>query len=228
MSTISPKFLASTIFFEILNLCCFASRCVWENQDQIRTKLHTGNRVQNTINYSLEGRRYADIVEQVHSDITTHENTRFKISYSYGLILRNVETDQLRYFYGSLGKARMLDFAVLLISNQDDPRTFFRKHLRFRHEERIERPDTKWVLVTVINIIFFISLLPNIPIGGWVELPSFIVNNKGLYALVKRNGRNCVDNLCFFRCLALFDGEPLKVANVQPKRNFISTVMYGN
>jgi len=44
----------------------FFSRCIWENRDQIRTKLHTGNRVQNTYNYSLEGRRYADIVEQVH------------------------------------------------------------------------------------------------------------------------------------------------------------------
>ena len=130
----------------------------------------------------------------------------------------------------------MLDFAVLLISNQDDLRTFLENICDFDMRERIERPDTKWVLVTVvkwvlitvINILFFIGLLPNIPIGGGVELPSSIVNNKGLHALLKRNSHDYVDNLCLFRCLALFDGEPLKVANVQPKRNFISTVMYGN
>jgi len=50
--------------------------------------------------------------------------------------------------------------------------------------EKIERPDTKWVLVTIINIIFFVSLLPEIPIGGGVKLPSFIVNNQGLHTLV--------------------------------------------
>jgi len=41
-------------------------------------------------------------------------------------------------------------------------------------------------------------------------LPSFIINNKGLHALVKcRNSREYVDNLCLFRCLALFDGASL-------------------
>ena len=164
MSAISLEFCDSTIFFEILNLYCLHSRCIWENWDQIRTKLHPGNRVQNTYNYSLQGRRYADIVEQVHLDIMTHERTRFKISYSYGVILRNVETDQLRYFYGSLGNARMLDFAVL-ISDQDDLRSFLENICDFDMREKIERPDTKWVLVTIINI-FFVGLLPDTPVGG--------------------------------------------------------------
>jgi len=185
------------------------SRCIWENRDQIRTKLRTANRVQNTYNYSLEGRRYADIVEQVHSDITAHEKTRFKINYSYGVVMRNVETDQLRYFYGSLGNARMLDFAVL-ISDQEDLRHFLENICDFDMREKIERPDTKWVLVTVINIIFFVSLLPDIPIGGGVKLPSFIINNKGLHELVKNhNNRKYVDNLCLFRYVALFGGASL-------------------
>jgi len=126
----------------------------------------------------LEGLRYDDIVEQVHSDIMTHERTRFKINYCYGVVLRNVETDQLRYFYGSLGNARMLDFAVL-ISHQDYLRSFLETICDFDMRERIERPDTKWLLVTVINIIFFVSLLPDITIGGGVKLPSFIINRKG-------------------------------------------------
>jgi len=83
--------------------------------------------------------------------------------------LRNVETDQLRYFYGSLGNARMLDFAVL-ISNQDDLRSFLEDICDFDMRERIERPDTKWVPVTIINIIFFVSLLPYIPVGCQVNV----------------------------------------------------------
>jgi len=219
VSATSPEFFASIIFFEILNLYCFYSRCIWENRDQIRTKLHTGNSVQNTYNYSLEGRRYADIVEQVHSDIMTHERTRFKINYSYGVILRNVETDQLRCFYGSLGNARMLDFAVL-ISDQDDLRSFLENICDFDMREKIERPDTKWVLVTIINIIFFVSLLPDISIGGGVKLPAFIANNKGLHALVKRHSRVYDDNLCLFRCLAVFHGEPLEGCERAAKDKF--------
>ena len=141
VSAISPEFYASTIFFEIVNLCCFHSRCIWENRDQIRTKLHTGNRVQNTYNYSLEGRCHADIVEQVHSDIMTRERTRFEINYSYGVVLRNVETDQLLYFYGRLDNAHKLDFAVL-ISNQEHLRNFLENICDFDMREKIERPDT--------------------------------------------------------------------------------------
>jgi len=65
----------------------------------------------------------------------------------------------------------MLDFAVL-ISNQEDLRSFLENICDFDMREEIERPDTKWVLVTIINIIFFVSLLPDIPIGGGVKLPS--------------------------------------------------------
>jgi len=104
--------------------------------------------------------------------------------------LRNVKTDQLWYVCGSLGNARMLDFAVLM-SDQDGLRHFLEDICDFDMKEKIERPDAKWVLVTVINIKIFVSLLPNIPIDGGVKLPSFIVNNKGLHALVKyRNGRD--------------------------------------
>jgi len=76
----------------------------------------------------------------------------------------------------------MLDFAVL-ISNQDG--SFLENICDFGMREKIERPNTKSVLVTVINILFFVSLLPDIPIGGGLRLPSFIVHNKGLHALVK-------------------------------------------
>jgi len=67
----------------------------------------------------------------------------------------------------------------------------------------------------------FVSLLPDIPIAGGVKLPFFIVNDKGLHALVKYwNGRNYVDNLCLFRCLALFDGEPLQCCERAAKDKF--------
>ena len=134
--------------------------------------------------------------------------------------MRNVKTDQLRYFYGSLGNARILDFAVL-ISDEDDLRSFLENICDFDMREKIERPDTKWVLVTIINIIFFVSLLPDIPIGGGVKLPTFIVNNKGLHTLGKTfQGCEYVDNWCLFRCLALFDGKPLQYCERATKERF--------
>ena len=134
---------------KILNLNCF-NRCIWENQDQIRTKLQTGNRVRNTCNYSLDGRCYADIAEQVHSDIMTHEKTRFKINYSSRVILSIVDTDQICYFYGSLGNARILDFAVL-ISNQDDLRKFWENICDFDMREKSSDPTPNmfWSLLSI-------------------------------------------------------------------------------
>ena len=75
--------------------------------------------------------------------------------------------------------------------------------------ERIEQPDTKRVLVTIINIIYFVSLIAEVPIDGGVKLAPFIINNKGLHAMVKCNGCEYGDNLCLFRCLSLFDAEQL-------------------
>ena len=68
--------------------------------------------------------------------------------------------------------------------------------------------------------IFFVSLLPDIPIEGGVKLPAFIVNNKGLHALFKRHSRVYNDKMCLFRCLALFDRQPLKGCERAAKEKF--------
>ena len=228
VSAVSLSFHTSSKIFKILSLHCFYCRCIWENRDQIRTKLHTGNRVQNTYNYSLEGRRYADIVEQVHSDITTHKKTRFKINYSYGVILRNVGTDQLRYFYESLGNARMLDFAVL-ISDQDDRRHFLEEICDFDMKEKIERHDTKFVLVTVSDIIFFVSLLPNIPIGGGLNYPPSLSTTNGFTLWSKVAIVVCMTTTCAcFVAWLCSVGNRFNVVNTQPMRNFTSTAMNGH
>jgi len=112
----------------------------------------------------LEERRYADIVEQVHSNITAHEKTRFKINYSYGVVLRNVETDQLRYFYGSLGNARMLDFAVL-ICNQEDLRNFLENICDFYMRGKSSDPTPNGFWSRLSTSYFLSAYYPTSPLA---------------------------------------------------------------
>ena len=64
----------------------------------------------------------------------------------------------------------------------------------------MNRPDSKWKVVDIPNITFYINHLKDAPLGAPIFLPDYIMNNHGL-----RNV-NAGDHLCFFRCLAVHRG----------------------
>ena len=74
--------------------------------------------------------------------------------------------------------------------------------------EKINRPDSKWKVVDIPNITFYINHLKDAPLGAPISLPDYIINNHGL-----RNVSSS-DNLCFFRCLAVHRGaDPRRCEN---------------
>ena len=68
----------------------------------------------------------------------------------------------------------------------------------------LQRPDSQWVCEIVTNVTFFINLTPDHPIGtGDFFRPDYVLENKGLYALVCDTYHNSYrppyqDNSCFF------------------------------
>ena len=80
--------------------------------------------------------------------------------------------------------------------------------------ELVERPNTKWRIVDITNIVFYGNKLLDAPIGRKVELPAYIVNNSGVTAL------NTGDNFCFFRCLSVFRGSIVKDCELDTKQLF--------
>lgn len=67
---------------------------------QIRTRFSRQNRLLNWYNYhlsSLQPQELTNHVEQIFTD----QNTVFKINVSFGFILHNNETNELKYYYAS-------------------------------------------------------------------------------------------------------------------------------
>ena len=78
-------------------------------------------------------------------------------------------------------------------------------------EEQMKRcrPDTKLVLDKVTNVTFYVDKIKDHPIGCSRDLPTYVTDSRSVHALVRseKTGRMYTDNLCFFRCLVLNNGN---------------------
>jgi len=77
--------------------------------------------------------------------------------------------------------------------------------------DNTERPNTKFRVVLLSNITFFVNKMKDAPLGARTELPNFITQNHGF---VNVSGDR---NLCFFRCLGLFRGANCRKCERQAK-----------
>ena len=105
----------------------------------------------------------------------------------------------------------MLETA-LLISNKQELLDFFNSIAEESFIENITRPDTKWKIIQISNITFYIN--QDSPLGAPIPLPEFIMNNHGLENV------SAEDNFCFFRCLAVFRGADRHRCNRAAKQLF--------
>ena len=98
--------------------------------------------------------------------IFANQTTAFKINVSFGFMLRNVETGELRYYHSSQNNARFLDVPHL-IRNEEDLERFLEELSRHDMLEfiRQQRPDTKWVVQLLTNVMFYVNKLIGHPIG---------------------------------------------------------------
>ena len=188
-----------------------------DNWRSIRTHHRYGRRVQDVYNFRIGGGRDqvgggggggVSVMERRLRAIFNRQRQAFKINMSYGYILRNVETGELRYYHSSLNNHRYFDVPPL-ISNRDDLDEFIRRVQEASPSDYAirGRPTTKWTVVAVTNVTFYLYKMTfNIGAGNQV-LPAYVMNNPAINALVKNfHGRPYKDNLCFFRCIALHKG----------------------
>ena len=143
-------------------------------------------------------------------DLFEQQTHAFKINASYGFVLRNNETGDLKYHYAS-SNTRVLT-APFLIHNRLELMTFLKEFLAQDPLEyaRLQRPNSKWVVQLVPNLTLYLYKIPNHPIGAHViQLPNYILENRAIVSLANdpnNKGKSYQDNLCFFRCVALHQG----------------------
>ena len=71
-------------------------------------------------------RNVEHMIDTIAERIMRDQQTRFKLNYSFGYVLRNIDTDELRYYHPSSNNAQVLDAAVT-ISNSNELEEFLRK-----------------------------------------------------------------------------------------------------
>ena len=148
------------------------------------------NKVQNIFNFYYN-KDMKEMVQNISEAIMKEQENRFKINYSLAYVLKNIETNELRYFHSSYNNHLMLETA-LLISNRQELLDFLNSIAEESFMENITRPDTKWKVIQISNLTFYINHLQDAPLGAPIDLPDFIMNNHGLANV------SAEDNLCFF------------------------------
>ncbi|CAB4045727.1 Hypothetical predicted protein, partial [Paramuricea clavata] len=68
---------------------------------------------------------------------------------------------------------------------------------------RQQRSNSKWIVMDVTNVTFYVTKLRDHPIGRNVRLPKYILESRAIVSLDCNMGLPYEDKLCFFRCLAL-------------------------
>ena len=136
------------------------------------------------------------LIPKIVNQILKFQFHRIKINYSFGYILKNINNNELRYYHSSFNNSLMME-TVRLISNRNELIEFLNTLAEESFFEKINRPDSKWKVVDIPNITFYINHIKDAPLGAPISLPDYIKNNRGL-----RNV-NAADHLCFFHCLAV-------------------------
>jgi hypothetical protein len=133
----------------------------------------------------------------------------------------------LWYYHASQNNARFFETPHLIRTEEDLERLL--EELS-RHDIleyiRQQRPDTKWVVHLLTNVTFYLNKLIQHPIGARVVVPDFFLRNQGLVCLVSGSHGPYEDNLCFFRCLAVHRGAPVKDVEVPAKTYYHQCLQY--
>ena len=145
--------------------------------------------VQDIFNFYYD-RMFWDLVDKILTKIIQKQKNRFKINYSFGFGLRNIETQSYRYYHSCRNNAQVLDRAVL-ISNRHDLVNFLNALFEEDFMETLTRPDTKWQIVDITNITFYVTKLKDMASGAPIDLPDNVKFNSGLINFSAK------DHLCF-------------------------------
>lgn len=171
-------------------------------------------------NFQLHDLNGSTITQFLYEVFGAQSNT-FKISISFSCILKNSESNELSFYWSSLNNQLLFD-KPRFIRNKNDCTQLAEDILGKDLQEHVRYPNTKYTFVKATNVTFYVTKLPSTPIGAPIELPDFIRYNKGLISLRTSNktGKVYEDNLCFFRCIALFRGFKLNALERETKQLF--------
>lgn len=169
---------------------------------------HLNRKLSAIVNFQIARFDVGEIQAAMSSVYYTQE-TAFKVKISLSYILRDMAGDNL-HFYGSSQNNQLLIAEPMTLSSPLELEEARARIGSIDLAQHVAYPNSRFTFVKITNATFFVTKMPRTPIGNGISLPGYLLNNKGLYALVTNKGRPYIDHLCLFRCLALHFKHPIK------------------
>ena len=199
---------------------------VFEANKRFILEGNTDDEVQATVNIPLNNDIDIDTIISEITDIAQRETRAFKVQFSFGFILRHVDTGDFRYFIPDRNETVLN--RPFFISTMADVEKLRREleALDLMHHLLKNRKDTKWKLFFLSNMKIYIFKTSYLLGNAHTILPDYIEKHQSIHALTKnRKGNRYDDNLCAFRCLALQMGRRNKLEETA-KKNFQKFMAY--
>ena len=175
-----------------------------EYWSSVRTRHLTGRPVQDLYNFRLIGSRRIGAPVNMEAGLRAvfqQLRQRVKMNVSFGLVLRNSVTGELRYFHPCHNNARFFEepFVIASEANLEAMIRALNEADIVEHGRR-QRPDTKWSVEAITNINVFVNKTDYVIGASQTDLPPFVANNTGLIKLQRNRhtGKRYEDTLCFF------------------------------
>ena len=145
---------------------------------------------------------------QILDRIYCNQSVPYKTNIGFGFILKNFVSGEFKYYYNSINN--LLFEHAITISNRKHLQTFFQKiiNLDLQTNYYLKKPNSSYVFCGLTNLEIFVYHIQNTLIGSYINLPEYIRKCKSLMTLTHHYSPKYIykDNLCFFRCISLFQG----------------------
>ena len=141
-------------------------------------------------------------VTQHLNSIYSSESNAFRVNVALGMILRDLQTGETRYFI-PYENEMLFDTPQAISNRRDLNRVLSRlRHLDVREYVNNRKPKSSLKPQFVTNLVYYVYKT-NFPLGAvFTLLPDVIRNKKCIKSLdIRSNGKLYSDNLCLFRCL---------------------------
>ena len=126
----------------------------------------------------------------------------FKLNLSFGLILKNSQTNKLRYFIPHNNET--LFNASAAVSTRNDLERVMRRIKSIDVHDHLQnsKDNSEWKVQMITNVNYNVTPT-NYPLGSPIPLPDFVVNKHCIVPLEKNENTGIPynDNLCMFRAL---------------------------
>ena len=144
----------------------------------------------------------------------------YRLNLNFACILRHRETRELRYFR-AVGQHGLFDSPIVISSRTDLKKLLIKlRNMNLNEFLLQQRPDTKWSVELVTNVLFSVYKSRFLLGAKEVEMPDYIRNNPSINCLTKnaKTGATYTDNLCLFRCLALHKGHDVRSVDIPARQ----------